>query len=221
MQFEKCLTCPAIKEQRCAGPNYMAMPTKELIEWGMAYQRINKITNAQLAERSGIPKGTIDGIKYRADIRHDTIYPLIRALIEMTGGTWGGDPCALGHADNSKHIENIKQLEAENRELKKDIAHAEEMIEEKEKRIQQYEKEYNDAQKDLKNVRKHGYILSLLCGVMGLFLVNYMNLDINNLHIGLIREAWVSPLIFVVVGVVIASIVVIAMQFVKKHGKDN
>ena len=88
MQFEKCLTCPAIKEKRCSGPRFMRAPTKELIEWLIAYQKLNGITNAQLAEHSKIPKGTIDGLKNRIDVRHETFYPLLRAAIEMTGGTW-------------------------------------------------------------------------------------------------------------------------------------
>lgn len=113
MQFEKCLTCSAIKEQKCAGPNYMAMSTKELVEWGTAYQKLHGITNAKLAERSGVPKGTIDGLSRRSDVRHDTIYPLIKALIEMTGGLWGGEPCAAAAGSSAEQKAEIARLTAE------------------------------------------------------------------------------------------------------------
>jgi len=122
MQFEKCLTCPAIKEQRCAGPNYMAMSTKDLVEWGNAYQKLHGITNAKLAEKSGVPKGTIDGLGRRADVRHDTIYPLIKALIEMTGGMWGGEPCAAAAGSSAEHQEEIRRLTQE-------LSHTKELLE--------------------------------------------------------------------------------------------
>ena len=111
MQFEKCLTCPAIKQGKCAGPNYMAMSSHDLVEWGTEYQRLNKITNAQLAKHSGVPKGTIDGIKYRADVRHDTINLLIKALIEMTGGVWGGEPCASSGTLTDELAAKVGRLE--------------------------------------------------------------------------------------------------------------
>ena len=114
MQFEKCLTCPAIKAKQCCGPNYMAMSAKELVAWGMEYQRLHGITNAQLAKHSGIPKGTIDGIKYRVDIRHDTICPLIESLIEMTGGVWSGESCSVYNEIDS-------HLAAENKRLQQDL----------------------------------------------------------------------------------------------------
>ena len=109
MRFEKCLTCPSIKGKQCAGPNFMTATTKEVVEWMLAYQQLNGITNAQWATASGVPKGTVDGLKKRDDIRHDTLYPLIRALIEMTGGIWGGESCpaAVSGASEQQH-ENLR-----------------------------------------------------------------------------------------------------------------
>lgn len=123
MLFEKCLHCTAIQEKKCAGPNFMAMSTKELFDWGTKYQKIHGITNAQLAEWSGIPKGTIDGIKYRDDVRHETIYPILKALIEGVGGQWGGEPCAIQPESNEHLKEHNEQLKKENEFLKETIAH--------------------------------------------------------------------------------------------------
>lgn len=117
MVFEKCLTCESIKSRLCAGPNYMAMTAKELVAWIVEYQRIHNITNLQLSDASGVPKGTIDGLKYRTDVRHDTLYPLLKALIELTGGIWGGEPCVATSAETAEKNAKIMQLEEENQRL--------------------------------------------------------------------------------------------------------
>ena len=127
MRFEKCLTCPSIKGKQCAGPNFMTAPTKEVVEWMIAFQKLNGITNAQWAETSGVPKGTIDGLKHRADVRHDTIYPLIKALIELAGGVWGGETCPVAVNVSSEQRQEILRLTEENLQL------AEELKSEKEK----------------------------------------------------------------------------------------
>ena len=113
MRFEKCLTCPSIKGKTCAGPNFMTATTKEIIEWAVAFQKLNGITNAQWAEKSGIPKGTIDGLKHRSDVRHDTIYPLIKALIELAGGVWGGESCPVADNVSSEQRQELLRLTQE------------------------------------------------------------------------------------------------------------
>ena len=113
MRFEKCLTCPSIRGKQCAGPNFMTAPTKEVVEWMIAFQKLNGITNAQWAEKSGIPKGTIDGLKHRTDIRHDTIYPLIKSLIELAGGVWGGESCPVAVDVSSEQRQELLRLTQE------------------------------------------------------------------------------------------------------------
>ena len=124
MRFEKCLTCPSIRGKQCAGPNFMTAPTKEVVEWMIAFQKLNGITNAQWAERSGIPKGTIDGLKNRTDIRHDTIYPLIKALIELAGGVWGGESCPVAVDVSSEQRQEILRLTEELRRAKEAHEHS-------------------------------------------------------------------------------------------------
>lgn len=113
MRFEKCLTCPSIRGKQCAGPNFMTAPTKEVVEWMLAFQKLNGITNTQWAEKSGVPKGTIDGLKNRTDVRHDTIYPLIKALIELAGGVWGGESCPVAVSVSSEQRQEILRLTEE------------------------------------------------------------------------------------------------------------
>lgn len=123
MPFEKCLHCQAIKERKCGGPNFMAMSTKGVVEWAIKYQKLHGISNAQLAEWSGIPKGTIDGMKYRDDVRHDTIYRILQALIEGVGGKWGGEPCAIQPESNENLKAHSDQLKQENAFLQETILH--------------------------------------------------------------------------------------------------
>jgi hypothetical protein len=107
MRFEKCLTCPSIKGKQCAGPNFMTAPTKEVVEWMIAFQKLNGITNSQLAAASGVPKGTVDGLKKREDIRHETLYPLLKAAIELTGGVWDGEHCPA--TENRMLVQELEQ----------------------------------------------------------------------------------------------------------------
>lgn len=123
MPFDKCLHCDAIKERKCGGPNFMAMSTKGVVEWAIKYQKIHGISNTQLAEWSGIPKGTIDGLKYRDDVRHDTIYRILQALIEGVGGKWGGEPCAVHPESDAQTKDTLEHLKRENKFLQETIEH--------------------------------------------------------------------------------------------------
>ena len=120
MQFEKCLTCPLIKEKRCTGPKFMRAPTKDIVAWLFAYMKLHGITNAMLAVASGVPKGTIDGLKNRDDVRHETFFPLLKAAIELTGGEWDGDACPVDHASDECRREIL--------ELRHELEHAKEQI---------------------------------------------------------------------------------------------
>ena len=123
MPFNKCLQCDAIREGKCGGPNFMAMSTKEVVEWIIKYQKINGISNAQLAEWSGIPRGTIDGLRYHDDVRHDTIYRVLQALIEGVGGKWGGEPCAIHPESDARTKDTLEHLKRENKFLQETVEH--------------------------------------------------------------------------------------------------
>ena len=133
MRFEKCLTCPSIKERRCSGPKFMRASSKDLVEWMLAFQKLNGITNVQWAEASGVPKGTITGLKNRADVRHDTIYPLLKALIELAGGVWDDDEyCPMDNATElrqdvlrlTEELKREKEVHALSTRIVKERTHA-------------------------------------------------------------------------------------------------
>jgi hypothetical protein len=112
MRFEKCLTCPSIKGKQCAGPNFSTATSKETVEWIFAFAKLNGITNGQIAAASGVPKGTIDGLKKRDDVRHDTLFPIIKAVIELSGGVWGGESCpAAVSGASEQQKENLRLMQ--------------------------------------------------------------------------------------------------------------
>lgn len=110
MRFERCLTCPLIVEKRCSGPKFMRSPTKDIVEWIFSFSKQHGITNARLAEYSGVPKGTIDGLKKREDVRHETLYPLLKATIELVGGVWDLESCPADICDNSEKLRLEQEL---------------------------------------------------------------------------------------------------------------
>ena len=111
MKFEKCLTCPLIGERRCTGPKFMRAPTKDIVAWLFAYMKLHGITNAMLASASGVAKGTVDGLKHRDDVRHETFVPLLKAAIEMTGGAWDVEACPLDYNTAESQQDLMQKLE--------------------------------------------------------------------------------------------------------------
>lgn len=67
----------------------------------------------------------------------------------------------------------LAELEADVKLLSAKLEYTESMISEKDKRIQRYEQSLSRTEKDLNN-RACSLVLSLLCGVIGLILLNYL-----------------------------------------------
>lgn len=83
--FEQCIKCEHLGKD--CSPNLFIMPMKEIREWAMQLKAYKHITNAELSERSGVPKGTIDmhfskKHTYSADVNYSTFAPILCALIE-------------------------------------------------------------------------------------------------------------------------------------------
>lgn len=108
--YSECIKCPKIGIS-CDGPNFFAMNTQELLAWCKERKKELKLSNAQLAEMSGMPKGTIDRLfaGEHFDFRYETIRPLLKAL---TGGAWSGNPCAALQEDEVLK-KKVQELEAE------------------------------------------------------------------------------------------------------------
>lgn len=146
--YSQCLKCPKIGVS-CDGPNFFALQTPELLAWCKERKKELRLSNAQLAEMSGMPKGTIDRLfaGEHTDFRYETIRPLLKAL---TGGSWSGIPCASVHEEES--LQNkIKELEAE--------------LDRRDESIRHYKENYDDMTTLVANTNKrHEEQLNFLRG---------------------------------------------------------
>lgn len=115
--YLECVSCPKLGVS-CDGPNFVAMPARELLEWCKLRKSHLKMSNAKLAELSEMPKGTIDRLfaGEHMDFKFETIRPMIKALV---GGAWGANPCADPQGQMDGRLEEkVKQLEEDKRKLK-------------------------------------------------------------------------------------------------------
>lgn len=166
MKFEKCLTCDQCGKS--CRPHFMGMPTADLLEWIDRYQKLHGISNVALAQKSGVPKGTVDGIKAgkRADIRHETLRPIINALIG------DADEVCQSHADmqNSRII----ALETENEKLKaaNEVLEHKLRISERVDALQEKNTERLDRILKVRMVTIYG--LAAICALLGIMLARLL-----------------------------------------------
>lgn len=109
--FEKCIKCDRLGKD-CV-PNIFIMPMDETREWAMKLKAYKRISNAQLAKLSGVPKGTIDmhfskKTPYSADTNYSTFAPILCALI---GCSEKEMPCPKEHDtyNEDERIEYFKE----------------------------------------------------------------------------------------------------------------
>ncbi len=109
--FEKCIDCTRIGES-CV-PNLMLLPFANLIQWCTKRQKFLGWTNQTLADKSGVPVGTINRIKAGdyLDCKYSTIQ---RLLITLIGGTTDEFSCT---AQVEKELRNMETLEKQAAQL--------------------------------------------------------------------------------------------------------
>ena len=91
--YNICISCPRIG-QTCDGPNFLAMSVERWCEWCRLRRDFLKWKNAEIAEKSGLSKISIDRIMYGdvKDLRITTMQAVSKALVN---GVWGQSPCVL------------------------------------------------------------------------------------------------------------------------------
>lgn len=117
--YEKCNNC-AHSGKNCL-PHIMALSASDLIAWCKDRKKRLDLSNAEIAEKSHVPKGTIDrlfGKEEFTEFRFTTIQPVIRVLIGCDSAELL-DCAELARADNklvdtiSQQKERIETLERE------------------------------------------------------------------------------------------------------------
>lgn len=91
-RYQKCLTCEK-RGEGCDGPNLLTLTSSELIEFCKAVRLIRGLSIADVAEGSGIPRGTIGRI-FSAEEGSGFHYDTIRAIaLFLCGCKFLGNPC--------------------------------------------------------------------------------------------------------------------------------
>lgn len=113
--YNQCLVCPHLG-QTCDGPNFLAMTPDRWVEWCRMRKDMRQVTNSQLADGSGLPKGTVDRVMAGAggDVRLSTMQSITKWLV---GGTWGQYPCHFAALMLDENRPGEAQLEKRAQEL--------------------------------------------------------------------------------------------------------
>lgn len=111
--YDICLRCMDLGI-KCDGPNTLAMTLDRWCEWCRSLKDLRGMTNAQIAEESGVSLATVDRImsgKSPKDIRRNTAADINRALV----GSIGKWPCSKAY--EGEVATTIKELELKTAEL--------------------------------------------------------------------------------------------------------
>lgn len=128
--YENCIKCPKLGVS-CDGPNCMAMPPHELVNWCRDRKAHLQLSNARLAELSGMPKGTVDRVlsNTHEDFKYATVRPLLQVLI---GSEWGCNGCPY---DNEAAPETAEALHESIAEKSTEINRLHAVVDKKNKMI--------------------------------------------------------------------------------------
>lgn len=113
--YNRCLTCPH-RKVRCDGPRTAGLPLKRWCEYMRDMKEVNKLTNAYIAEVSGISIKTIERIMaLNAD--QDIMRETARAIENVIIGSTSKYPCYLAFEEENRPDE--KRLNDALRELER------------------------------------------------------------------------------------------------------
>ena len=184
--FFECISCPKLGIS-CDGPNFLSMSVPSIMEWCKQRKAFLKWSNAKIAEEAQTPKGTVDRLfsSEVADCKVETLRPIVQALI---GGSFTGNACP----DPAAEPDTALVLRVH--DLEKDLSYADKTI--------------NLLENGLKSWRRAIFAMTALCSVMAFSLIGYIQLDMNNTDIGLIRDGYTSPaVLFPILGVLAVAVV--------------
>lgn len=107
--FNNCITCPKLGVSCKKLDFIIELPATELLDWCRKRKAFLGLSNAKLADLSGVPKGTIDRTfsGEHLDFKHETIRPILKVLV---GGSFNSEACEDpkdDHADEA--IEHLQE----------------------------------------------------------------------------------------------------------------
>ena len=117
--YNQCLTCDHRAEKRCDGPRTSAMPLQRWCEFMRSMKEANGLSNAEVAERSGVSIKTIERIMAQ-NCDHDIMRETARLIEDAIIGSSNQYPCYLAFEENVPEIS--QKLNDAMRELERALA---------------------------------------------------------------------------------------------------
>lgn len=117
--YNRCLPCTHRAEKRCDGPRTSAMPLQRWCEFMRDMKEANNLTNAYIAEKSGVSLKTIErlmALNSDQDIMRETARRIEDAVI----GSSNQYPCYLAFEENVPEVN--EKLNDALRELERALA---------------------------------------------------------------------------------------------------
>lgn len=153
---EKCNNC--VRPSKACIPYLMTLSTREMLEWCRFWKERLGWSNATLAAKSNVPKGTIDrvlsltkGELDKTDVKLVTVRPIICALVGCTLEEL--ESCEIENkADNAALAEKNALLSEQLKEAKGVVALYRDQIAIYKKQIAAQNKQIKDYEKKVKSL---------------------------------------------------------------------
>jgi len=146
---ERCLNCRHSGKD-CI-PHLMALAATDLLTWCKDRKKQLGLSNADIAEKSNVPKGTIDrifGKEVYTEFRFTTIQPIIRVL---TGCKMEDLDCAEHETVDQKLLNTIEKQEEHIKALEKENAY---LLKQEERYIEEYKALQRQAAENMAGMRQ-------------------------------------------------------------------
>ena len=117
--YNRCLNCQHREEKRCDGPRTSAMPLQRWCEFMRSMKEANGLSNADVAEKSGISIKTIERIMAQ-NCDHDILRETARTIEDAVIGSSNQYPCYLAFEENVP--QSNERLDDALRELERVLA---------------------------------------------------------------------------------------------------
>ena len=150
--YSECLKCAKLGDG-CDGPNFMAMSPEMLVKWISNRMTVLGVTNQRVADKSGVPKGTIDSLRAgkRFNFEFNTLQPILQYLV---GSSWGGDPCPFPPDVTAEIIEENSKLAEKCDHLTEQIGELKDLVTHYKEQVAFYKKEVAALNKKVKELEK-------------------------------------------------------------------
>lgn len=180
--YNMCINCDHLGNA-CDGPNFLAMTTERWCEWCRVRKEYLELTNADIAEASGVSLVSIARIMSGAakDVRLTTMQAITKVLVN---GTWGTHPCALKALPPEVIYQDRPEILAECKSLQEQHAEDDRKIDFLRKQIEVKDAQLKETAEFLRGRNKTLAVVSILLGVAVAVIITALVADAMNPNIG-------------------------------------